>query len=64
MEEFSSPPTATWKRSCFRISGGVSAPDFFDGLRRIDTDDGTTYLLNNKPVTEFPDETSAHDASA
>jgi hypothetical protein len=42
--------------SCFRISGGVTAPDFFDGLRRIDTDDGTTYLLNNKAVTEFPDE--------
>jgi len=42
--------------SCFRLSGGVTAPDFFDGLRRIDTDDGTTYLLNNKPVTEFPDE--------
>ncbi len=42
--------------SCFRLSGGVTAPDFFDGLRRIDTDDGTTYLLNNRPVTEFPDE--------
>jgi hypothetical protein len=42
--------------SCFRLSGGVTARDFFDGLRRIDTDDGTTYLLNNKPVTEFPDE--------
>jgi len=42
--------------SCFRLSGGVTAPDFFDGLRRVDTDDGTTYLLNNKPVTEFPDE--------
>jgi hypothetical protein len=42
--------------SCFRLSGGVTAPDFFDGLRRIDTDDGTTYLLNKKPVTEFPDE--------
>jgi hypothetical protein len=42
--------------SCFRLSGGVTAPDFFDGLRRIDTDDGTIYLLNNKPVTEFPDE--------
>ena len=42
--------------SCFRLSGGVTAPDFFNGLRRIDTDAGTTYLLNNKPVTEFPDE--------
>ncbi len=42
--------------SCFRLSGNVTAPDFFDGLRRIDTDDGTTYLLRNQVVTEFPDE--------
>jgi hypothetical protein len=42
--------------SCFRLSGGVTAPDFFDGLRRIDTDEGTSYLLQNKPVTEFPAE--------
>jgi len=42
--------------SCFKLSGGMTAPDFFDGLRRVDTDEGTTYLLNDKPVTEFPDE--------
>jgi len=42
--------------SCFRLSGGVTATDFFDGLRRVDTDEGTSYFLNNKPVTEFPDE--------
>src|SRR5258708_9118057 len=28
--------------SCFRLSGGVTAPDFFDGLRRIDTADRAT----------------------
>jgi hypothetical protein len=42
--------------SCFRLSGQVTAPDFFDGLRRIDTDEGTSYLLHNRPVTEFPAE--------
>jgi hypothetical protein len=42
--------------SCFRLSGQVTAPDFFDGLRRIDTEEGTSYLLQNKPVTEFPAE--------
>jgi hypothetical protein len=42
--------------SCFRLTGQVTAEDFFDGLRRIDTDDGTSYFLRNQPVTEFPDE--------
>ena len=42
--------------SCFRLSGQVTAPNFFDGLRRIDTEEGASYLLLNKPVTEFPAE--------
>jgi len=42
--------------SCFRLSGGVTASDFFDGLRRVDTDEGTAYFLHDKPVTEFPAE--------
>jgi hypothetical protein len=42
--------------SCFRFSGAVTAPDFFDGLRRVDTDDGSAYLRHDKPVTEFPAE--------
>ena len=42
--------------SCFRFSGQVTAPDFFDGLRRVDTDEGTTYFLRDQIVTEFPDE--------
>jgi len=42
--------------SCFRLSGQLTAPDFFNGLRRIDTDNGTTYLLRNQVVTEFPGE--------
>jgi hypothetical protein len=42
--------------SCFRLSGQLTAPGFFDGLRRLDTDDGTTYLLRDKTITEFPDQ--------
>ncbi|HEY1422438.1 MAG TPA: hypothetical protein VGF20_03225 [Candidatus Acidoferrum sp.] len=42
--------------SCFRLSGHMTAPDFFDDLRRIDTDDGTTYKLHNKPVSTYPSE--------
>ena len=42
--------------SCFRLSGQVTAPDFFDGLRRVDTDEGTTYFLREQIVTEFPEE--------
>jgi hypothetical protein len=42
--------------SCFRLAGQVTAPDFFLGLRRVDTDQGTIYQRNDKPVTEFPDE--------
>ena len=42
--------------SCFRLSGQMTAPDFFDGLRRVDTDEGTTYTLRDKPVTEYPEE--------
>lgn len=42
--------------SCFRLTGNVTAPDFFDGLRRVDTDEGTSYFLRDQIVTEFPDE--------
>ena len=42
--------------SCFRLSGHMTAPDFFDGLRRVDTADGTTYILHEKVVTVFPPE--------
>jgi hypothetical protein len=42
--------------SCFRLSGQLNAPDFFDGLRRVDSEDGTLYYLRNQLVTEYPDE--------
>jgi hypothetical protein len=42
--------------SCFRLSGQLTAPDFFDGLRRVDTADGTTYVLRENVVTVYPPE--------
>ena len=42
--------------SCFRLSGQLTAPDFFDGLRRVDTTDGSTYVLHEKVVTVYPPE--------
>jgi hypothetical protein len=42
--------------SCFRLSGQMTALDFFDGLRRVDTADATTYLLRDKVVTLYPGE--------
>jgi len=42
--------------ACFRLSGHLSAADFFEGLRRVDTEEGTSYLLRNKVVTEYPEQ--------
>jgi hypothetical protein len=42
--------------SCFRISGQMNAPDFFEGLRRVDSEEGTSYYLRNQLVTEYPEE--------
>jgi len=42
--------------SCFRLNGQMSAPDFFDGLRRVDSEEGTFYYLRNQLVTEYPDQ--------
>ena len=42
--------------SCFRLTGHMTAPDFFDDLRRIDNDDGTVYKLHDKRVSTYPDE--------
>ena len=40
---------------CFRIYGIMNADDFFDGLKRIDTDSGTQFLRGTETVTKFPD---------
>ena len=42
--------------SCFRLSGHMTAPGFFDGLRRVDSDEGSSYRLRDKVVTEYPTE--------
>ena len=41
---------------CFRIKGRLSAPGFFDHLKRIDTDHGTTFTNGSETVTHFPDQ--------
>jgi hypothetical protein len=43
---------------CFRISGHVAAPGFFDNLKRIDTDAGATFRRGSENVTQFPDQIS------
>ena len=41
---------------CFRISGRVTAPGFFDNLKRIDTDKGAIFRRGSETVTSFPDQ--------
>lgn len=40
---------------CFRVNGNMNAGDFFDGLKRIDTDQGTLFRRATQTVTQFPD---------
>jgi len=40
---------------CFRVKGWVSAPDFFDHLKRIDSDSGTVFRRGSETLTQFPD---------
>ena len=42
--------------ACFRMDGHVNAPDFFDGLKRIDDPDETTYERGSEVVTTFPEQ--------
>jgi hypothetical protein len=44
--------------SCFRLSGQMNSGEFFDGLRRVDDEEGTTYLLREQVVTRYPQELS------
>ena len=41
---------------CFRISGKFTAPDFFDGLKRLDSNSGIVYRRGNDVVTNFPEQ--------
>lgn len=40
---------------CFRVSGRMTSQDFFDDLKRVDTEDGTIFRRGNQSVTQFPD---------
>jgi len=42
--------------ACFRLSGRLTALQFFDELKRIDDNSGTLYLRGTQTVTEFPDQ--------
>jgi hypothetical protein len=42
---------------CFRISGRVNAPKFFDNLKRIDHDNSdTVFRRGSETVTQFPEQ--------
>jgi hypothetical protein len=42
---------------CFRLNGRVTAPGFFDNLKRIDFDNAdTVFRRGDEVVTEYPDE--------
>ena len=40
---------------CFRVHGQMSSDDFFNGLRRIDTNQATVFERGDETVTKFPD---------
>jgi hypothetical protein len=40
---------------CFRVHGQMISGDFFNGLRRVDTDQSTVFQRGNETVTKFPD---------
>ncbi len=40
---------------CFRIHGVMNSSEFFDGLKRIDTDKGTQFRRGTETMTKFPD---------
>lgn len=42
--------------ACFRLSGNVTAPGFFENLKRVDDAEGTTYRRGPETVTYFPEE--------
>jgi hypothetical protein len=42
--------------ACFRVAGRVTSINFFDNLKRFDTDNGTVYRRGIEAVTQFPDQ--------
>jgi hypothetical protein len=41
---------------CFRLVGRVTSGDFFDHLKRIDRETGTSFRHDSAPVETFPDQ--------
>lgn len=41
---------------CFRLTGRVTAGDFFDHLKRFDKPEGTVFRRNNETVQNFPEQ--------
>jgi hypothetical protein len=41
---------------CFRLAGRVTSGDFFDHLKRIDKESGTTFRHGSETVENFPDQ--------
>lgn len=45
---------------CFRLTGRVFAPEFFENLKRVDSEPGTVYRRGNDVVSEFPAKMQLH----
>lgn len=40
---------------CFRINGRMTSEDFFENLKRVDTEDGTVFRRGKEGVAQFPE---------
>src|SRR5208282_4846070 len=45
---------------CFRLTGRMFAPEFFENLKRVDSELGTVYRRGNDVVSEFPEKMQLH----
>jgi hypothetical protein len=53
--------------ACFRVAGRVTSANFFDNLKRFDSENGTVYRRGTEAITQFPDQVklsfAVHDRS-
>jgi len=40
---------------CFRVTGRMTSQDFFDDLKRVDTENGATFRRGSESVSQFPE---------
>jgi hypothetical protein len=45
---------------CFRLTGRMFAPEFFENLKRVDSEPGTVYRRGNDVVSVFPEKMQLH----